>query len=225
MGMFRDFGRSFRVRHCSDTFSLAVESKFHGIADAIHQRNAKDGFLLLVAHFPETFFQMQDALGEASISYDIVDAPVDPSVTARWQEDSNREQVYLTLANFLEPEPQSSHRPRNRESSIIVAERHPLPSRDKQIAKFAGNTLEPIRLGYFLALRDPAVAPFLGEWAELVLKQLGMDDHELITSQLVSRRLEFAYRKIEYRLEDEIEADSQSEWLEANARWLPKRKS
>lgn len=216
MGIFGKISRPSRVRQCSDSISLTTENKFKGLAQAILKRGQKDCFLLVVAHFQETFFRLQDALEEHKLDYQIVDSPITADKTMSWLDPPRPGSIHLALASLLDDSDVGLEQTVRKEGSLIVAERHPNPVHDRTLLRFAQQAVCPLRLGYFIALRDPAVQPLIGDWAELVLKQLGMQEHELITSQLVSRRLELGYRKIERAIVEERPAESQQEWLDLN---------
>ena len=222
MGFFRTIRRSSQVLACSDTYSLSVPSKTKGIIDAVRQRENQDRFLLVVSHFPETFFQIQDAFNDEGIAYELVEEPTSGDIVDQWRDEANHGRVRLALASLLQTDLDDEPRYQRTPSSMIVCERHPLPRHDRRLREFCGYLGCPMRLGYFVSLKDPIVKPLVGEWTEMVLRQMGLRDHELVTSHLVSRRLEVGFRKLDRRVIEEHAADSPDEWLRLNAPWLLK---
>lgn len=220
MGFFHTIRRASQVRVCSDTFSISVAGKIKGIIDAIRQRQGQDRFLLVVSHFPETFFQIQDAFNRERIEYDILEGPTSGEMIEQWRQEANHGRVRLSLASFLKLDVDEEPAYYRIPSSIVVCERHPLPRHDRRIREFCGQLACPMRMGYFVSLQDPIVKPLVGDWTEMVLRQMGLRDHELVTSHLVSRRLETGFRKLDRRIVDEQPADSPHEWLRLNAPWL-----
>lgn len=218
MGFFGNIRRRSRVELCSDTYSLSVENKFHAIVSAIKERTPLDRYVLLVAHFPSTFFRLQDELDRAELPYELVDEPPTDQMLEAWQAGAGT--IRLALSPLLYLEEESAIGRLHKKSSLIVAERHLLPQHDQRLLDFARDLGSPMRMGYFVSLRDCAVAPFIGEWTEIVLKQMGFQDNELITSHLVSRRLEQCYRKLARKVSEEQTADSPEEWLRLNAPWI-----
>lgn len=223
MGFFRPFRRTSQVRLCSDTYSLTSTGKIDGIVDAVRKREGKDRLLLVVSHFPKTFFQVQDAFNREEVPYEILEESTTGDLVEHWRQEANHGRVMLALARFLKLDLAEEPNYSRLLFSVISCERHPLARHDRDLREFCGQLNCPTRLGYFVSLQDPVVKPLVGDWTELVLRQMGLRDHELVTSHLVSRRLESGFRKLERRVVEEQLADSPEEWIRLNAPWLVSR--
>ena len=89
----------------------------------------------------------------------------------------------------------------------MVVERYPLTTQDRRIENFCRQLPHPVKLGYFISLDHAAIA-LLGHWIEDILKLWGMNDVDLITSELVTRRLNRARNWLDKEVESESPCDS-----------------
>ncbi|MBA4062177.1 MAG: preprotein translocase subunit SecA [Isosphaera sp.] len=80
---------------------------------------------------------------------------------------------------------------------IVGTERHDSRRIDNQLRGRAGRQGDPGSSRFFLALEDPLMRMFAGEWVANLLTRLGMQDGEAIESGMVTRRIEKAQKKVE----------------------------
>jgi len=148
--------------------------------------------ILLLAHFPDVLSRLSKLAAN----------PTPVPVMAVLASD-----LSIDIANSLNLDTSAT-------IDIIVDERHPLPSVDERLEQFAGELPCRCRFVRHLSLEDPVINIFAGEWVQNVLKQLGMREDEAIESQMVSRRIKQAQRKIEGRSFGSADAESAERWLE-----------
>ena len=168
--------------------------------------------------FPEKICtcELQNALDVWKIPYDVVTQ----IVNRRWIEQirpCQQPPVFLTMAELFDPE-SSSIKPIQDPPplALMIAERHPLDQHDRKIEKFARQIPCPVELGYFLALDDVIMSQFVSPGMIQLLRQLGLREHELITSHMVTRRLNQATKKMSRSVDRELPADSATEWFRLN---------
>jgi hypothetical protein len=182
-----------------DCIWLSKNAKLEGIqreiAAALADPDDPDA-LFVVAHF-------QDCLDELN------------AMIARSAFDDKR--IHVTLAAALEGRSSAltaldeSHR-----ILLVVGERHPLPSHDESVVEFARSLPCLSRIAYHASLEDALLRQFSGEWVEGILKKLGMKEDEAIESQMVSRRLIGAQKRIAGKAIGDLPANSAEEWLMRN---------
>ncbi len=129
--------------------------------------------------------------------------------------------IQLTLAEMiLDESDRQNDRIDQKKIAVVAFERHPELARDVLLREVVRNSLAKTELGYFLSLQDPVVRRSVSDTALTVLRQLGLNDHDLITSSLVTKRMDSMLRKIAKQIErdgTEIQpADSAREWLDQN---------
>lgn len=183
-----------------------------GLRQAIEQRLPEDTLILVVCHFPSTFFETQDWLDEWGFNYDIPTTPLRPQQLTRGEPSNERPRVWLALSEMLDAETGLSSSDPSKTLSVMVTERHLLSIHDRRIATFCHQLPHPVKLGYFLSLDAPAIAPLIGQWTEEILKQWGMNDVDLITSELVTRRLDRARHWLDKEVREEQAAESPRDW-------------
>ena len=178
-----------------DSIWLTTDAKFAGIAKCISERvNSEAVAILLVAHFPDVLARLNEIAAESAAI-----------------------PVKALLAHDLSPELAASLTlDESATIDVIVAERHPLPSVDDRLEKFADAFAFRCRFSHHLSLDDAIFKTFAGRWVQGMLGRLGMTEDESIEGDMVSRRIKRAQRKIESRAYESLDADSAAEWLEKN---------
>ncbi len=80
---------------------------------------------------------------------------------------------------------------------ILGTERHEARRIDNQLRGRAGRQGDPGTSQFFLSLEDQLMRWFAGPWVQAFLRRLGMQEHDDITSPMVSRQIERAQKKVE----------------------------
>jgi len=209
------FGKS-RFRRFDDSYALTRPSLFLSLRDSIDQRSGPDQAIFLVAHFPAVFTELQDALEAWNLPYDIITQVVNE----QWLESlpaEDRPPIFLTMAAMLEPDmPAVKTFHPSLSVALMILERHPLEHHDRRIESFARQLPCPVEMGYFLAMDDEIMKQFINQDMILLLKQLGLRDNDLVTSHMVTRRLNRATKKLSKQVKQEQPALSAREWFRLN---------
>lgn len=236
-GFWRRFWSDLRVELYPDTFALRREALWEGIRTAIERRREQDDLILLVTHFPATFLEAQERLESWGIE------PVASRVGWRPEElpwarigpDGERgpAPVLLVLSEMLQGAREDRVRDARRSVAMMVLERHPLSRSDERLLAFAKGIPAVTRLGHFASLEDDSVGPFVGDWTEMLLRQWGMRQVDLVTSDLVARRLTRARVAMDREIREEESVESARQWLEVHGgrsryrdsirRWLDRK--
>jgi hypothetical protein len=200
-----------------DAYSLDQTTKEHSLLSAARRRLEMDQAVLVLAHFPSTFFRIQDLLHEASIPYAIGNQTLTAS-NVQEHHDQNRQSVLLLLADTIQTvEARRIAAPSFPvEINVLVAERYPLYHRDEVLETFLKQLPFSIRVGYFLSLEDPLVRAAINETLVRLMQQMGLKPGEMISSHLVSRRLNSWLKRVARQVTQELSANSPAEWLEQN---------
>jgi hypothetical protein len=199
MGLF-DFlfggKKQSNVEVVPDHIWMTTDAKFAGLAKEAEKRSKSETVaILLVAHFPDVLARLEELAGQQTwdVPCEVVPAiKLNGHLAAR---------LNLDESTIID---------------VIVAERHPLPSVDDRLEEFADELPCRCRFSHHLSLEDAVIRAFAGDWVKNMLKQLGMQEHEAIVSQMVSRRIRQAQKKIEKRTFGSLDAKSAADWLEKN---------
>ncbi|HMV07900.1 MAG TPA: hypothetical protein PK325_03605 [Cyclobacteriaceae bacterium] len=95
---------------------------------------------------------------------------------------------------------------------IVFAEHHPLGRKEAALFK----TLNLHEAPVLSSLDEPLFMRFGGDRTIEIMKKLGMKEDEVVGSDLITRALRNAQRKIEEKVVAEREARSQQEWFNLN---------
>ena len=199
MGFFSSlFGskKPTNIEVVPDRIWLTTAAKYSGLAgEAAERARSETVAILLVAHFPDVLAALSEIAGKLPGGTPVM------AVLA-----SN---LSVDLAAGLNLDASAT-------IDVIVGERHPLPSVDDRLERFADELPCRCRFAHHVSLDDPIMKVFAGAWVRGVLEKLGMSEDEAIQSNMVSRRVRQAQQKIEGRTIAIAEADSAAEWLEKN---------
>tara|TARA_R110002072_G_scaffold302068_1_gene483684 strand:+ start:10528 stop:11133 length:606 start_codon:yes stop_codon:yes gene_type:complete len=195
MGLFGFLfgGNKSNVEFLPDRIWLTEKAKESGIRAEIEKEAASQpAGILLVTHFPDTLKYLSELQTAIDADFD------------------------LRLASELTSDLTSLLTFDDRQYVILVAERHPLRSHDDRIVEFAEDLPCKCRMAFHLSLEDPLIKVFIGPTIEPLLRTLGMEESEAIESNMVSRRIAAAQKKIGASVFGDTEADNAHEWLKSN---------
>jgi len=207
-----------------DHYALTRDSLMAALQKPISDCVDRHDLVLLVAHFPDCFTQMESQLEAWGLNFEVIVDRVNQDWinTAGFGQQYNH--VFLTLSGMLDchDEPAAKKTARGMQGegeqpvSMMVLERHPQMGRDNQIESFAKSIANPVRLGYFISLEDSVVTKLINPQLVLLMQQMGLTDQELVTSNMLTRRLKKVLSR-QTLAGKELAAESASEWYELNA--------
>ena len=210
-------------RSLEDSFAINRESMFAGLQRAIARQQETCDEVWLVAHFFDTFLELQDFLAAAEIDYQIVDQSVHRVHFAR-RADNSPGKVRLALATLIGDRPEVETADKGvteigRSSvALIVCERHPHHVHDKRLFESAKQIDASITFGYVLSMDDVVVKQIVSPTVLMVMEQLGLDEREMIASHYLSRLLERRLIKQAQEYAGDQDAESAAQWIELNSR-------
>lgn len=203
-----------------ESYALDRDSLWENTQVAIERLFKHDGRVAMIAHFPEMFEMIEQQLNVWQIDFSIPES----SVPLEWfVREPDGPRLMLCLAAQLRESRTDDLLPRSQATetlSLMVMERHPWSPNDERIKTIASQSRVRNELGYLLSLDDPVLENLINETAITLLRQMGMDDHGLVTSMMVTRRINRALNRRKSKLKDVAEeflpADSSTEWMELN---------
>jgi preprotein translocase subunit SecA len=208
-------GKPRHVSVAADRIWKSQPAKFQGLRRAVQEQRDDSDLVLVLAHFPQTLAQVQEALAEIPLRRLGGSSKLSTADVVR--QARKGADPCLALTGWLAGD--SAPRQVDEEAgpvSILVAERHFLRSQDERIGEFAQGLGRRCRIQFFLSLHDPLLRTFVGPWVENLLTQLGLAADEPLESHLVARRVRKAQAAVAQQARDERPANSAQEWLQAN---------
>jgi hypothetical protein len=196
----------------TDRVYLTKTAKLAGIAAEV---SATPGPILVVAHFPETLREAQEALAAVGFPGELAQGTVTASDYLRRPRTDGTPLPFFALASQLRPAEFAGEAEGDR-LKILVAERHFLRDHDGTIRLFAEGIGRPTIVLFFVALDEPLLKEIAGEWIGDVLRRLGMQETEAIESQMILRRVRAAQSKYAPMVRGDESAESAEQWLERN---------
>ncbi len=207
------FGK--RLSQHPDSFALTREKLWGSIGKSIKLQQSMDKSVWLVVHFPETYLQCQAMLEQHDIDYHVETEPIDE----QWFRDfaaTPSSHVRLFLADLIRPLEFDSGESAQFKTpiAIMVAERHPWGLANQRLIQFAETIPTRIEVGHFLALDDAMVKQMVPEQMVDLLKTMGLDENDLISSSMVTRLINRRMRQTTSSANAAESANSAAEWME-----------
>ena len=220
MSLLRKIKQWARFRRNDDAYATTRQKLWQGVKEAVAVQLELGRSIWLVAHFPDTFVQLQEQVDQWGSEYSIARQPVTIESLAGSNKDLiSAGSIHLVLADLIPTSMAVSDQLYQGNVAAMVVERHPWMPRDADLCKYfktltsAGLSVE---LGYFLSFEDPVVASVLSETTIEVLNQLGLASHSLINSTTLTRRIERQLKRQQALYRNETETDNVQLWIESN---------
>jgi preprotein translocase subunit SecA len=104
---------------------------------------------------------------------------------------------------------------------IIVAEHHPIQSRDQEVIDAAAKLACEAQLCFYFSLDDPVMKHFGSASIQALFERLGIEKSECISHHLVTKAIRTAQENIESKVGKDVPTHSVEDWFKYN---LPEKK-
>lgn len=194
--------------------------KLEQIGKDVSVFQAKGYSVLLLSHFEGTLARLGALLSQLGIRHERFSS-LNPSELCA----SSEARVWLGAAAAFRVASQTALPDAGRTGAgaleILVAEHHPLQSRDQEIADAAAKLSCRSELGFYFSLDDPVMDHFGGETVKALFERLGIDKSECISHRFINNAIRNAQEKIESEVGKDVPTYSAADWFKYN---LPKKK-
>jgi preprotein translocase subunit SecA len=167
--------------------------------------------VLLLSYFEATLSRLSTLLQEKGISHDRFSALNPAELCA-----SSSGKVWLGSALAFHVGQAASPAGAGKRLEIIVAEHHPMQSRDQQVVDSAKRLTCEGRLCFHFSLDDPVMKHFGSETIKALYERLGIPKDECISHHLVTRAIRTAQEKIESQVGRDVPTHSAEDWFKYN---------
>lgn len=194
------------------------ERKLEGVRQDIARAAAEEKNVLLLAHFEETLSALASSLRARSVPYQ-THFDDDASALCAPARGDEGAKVWLALASHFRAQgPAPAGGARVSRILVLVAEHHPLPSKDEAVVEAASRVPCRSEIVFHTALTDALLKRFGGERLQGLLKQLGLKEDEYVSHPLISKAIRSAQEKIGRQVAGELPTRSAEEWFGYNLR-------
>ena len=202
-----------RITRHPDTFGMTRERLWDSIAGSIRLQQSMGKSVWLLAHFPETYLACQAMLEQHEIDYFVETDGV--STSWFFERSAAGAHVRLLLGDLIKPiEFEDDVEVCDLKIAMMAVERHPYEPVDDRLLAFASSLPAKVEVGYFLAIDDELVKRLVPDQLIDLLKAMGLQDHDLITSSLVTRRLKKLIGRMSETAQAVEGAESALAWFE-----------
>lgn len=217
MGLFSWlFGKSEPVPFTSRVW-LTEAARGKALVREIRQHLKANRAVLLLAHFPSTLEALTVALCDRNLTCERFPTPLTPAGVLREIETRRSPTILAGLVRDLLPEMfPSDEECADAGMEIVVAEMHFLRRHDDTVIAFAGEIGTQCQVTFHTSLEAPLMTMRVGEGIKGILRQLGMQEDEVIESRMVTRRIRRTQDKIAAQVDEDQPTDSPEEWVTVN---------
>jgi len=171
---------------------------------------------LVVCHFPKTLEEVCGVLEIGGVIVNKIEEPWNASTFADVAKAPNGTAT-VTLTEWLPSTDALSAVTRVEEPfPVFVPGRHPLRAEDDRLVSFLNSLPRSTSLQFFMCLDDGIMRVFAGDHVKKMLMALGMSEDEAIESDMVTRRIADAQKKLAKMAASNDRADSVESWMELN---------
>jgi preprotein translocase subunit SecA len=169
--------------------------------------------VLVLSHFESTLASLTSALRDKGITHERFSSlnPAELCTSAPGK-------VWFASASAFRVANEMSAIGEGSELRIIVAEHHPMHSRDQGVVDAAMKLSCDVQLCFYFSLDDPVMKHFGNERIKGLFERLGIDKNECISHQLINTAIRTAQEKIEKQVGKDVPTHSAADWFKYNLR-------
>jgi hypothetical protein len=198
-----------------DKIWLDGNRKLDAICQDVLEARADLSNALVLAHFKSTLAIVEGRLRERSIEYKSY-LPLDFSSLCFRGHDTESTSVWVGLASYFQPHSLALAEQSRSSLRILVAEHHPMVSRDQALLDAARSLSCKAQVIQHTSLTDPLLNHFGGERIRGLMKQMGMEEQECVSNPVINRAIRNAQEKIQSQIQREMQTNSPEEWFRYN---------
>lgn len=190
--------------------------KLEHICSDVATSQANGHSVLLVSHFESTLASLAAALREKGISHQRFSSlnPAELCMNAPGK-------VWFGLARAFQVANPMTAANEGSALKIMVAEHHPLQSRDQEIVDAAAKLSCQVHLCFYFSLDDPVMRHFGAASIKALFERLGIAKSECISHHLINTAIRTAQEKIESQVGKDVPTHSADDWFKYN---LPEKR-
>lgn len=187
--------------------------KLQQIRSAIVNAQTARHNVLVLSHFEQTVSRIASLLLEAGISYERFSSFHSSQLCT-----ATHATVWLGLARAFEPPSSLATVSNPSKVEIVIAEHHPLHSKDREIIDAATRLSCETELSFYFSLDDPLLQHFGAGSIQELVKRLGLSEWECISHRLVTSAIQTAQEKMESTVRRDVPTHSVEDWFRYNLR-------
>ncbi len=188
-------------------------TKLRQICNDVSTALAADRSVLVLSHFGATLSHLSTLLREKGASYDQFSV-FNPSELCA----SVNGKIWLGSALAFQVANMMTSPVAGSGLDILVAEHHPMRSRDAQVINSAERLACAGQLCFHFSLDDPVMKQFGAKTIKALFERLGIPRDECISHHLVTTAIRTAQEKIESRVGKDVPTHSAEDWFRYNLR-------
>ncbi|MDX2304794.1 MAG: hypothetical protein NW226_18430 [Microscillaceae bacterium] len=190
---------------------MTWEAKYQGLVSDINNYLSSGTPLGLVAFFSRTLFELEEILKSQKVSFHRLD---------RVSERASTEKIPLVQANLLDEFVNQSRNPFGDRSPAVflIAEQYPIYSPEARLLENLAMLTPQAKAYIYTDLESPLMKAFGVEQLVSLMERLGMKPNDCIKHAFVNKSISNAQKKLEAKVESEINTDSMQAWFSKNIR-------
>lgn len=188
--MFKWLRSQQNFEKVADSYAITRTRVNEAIIDLALDQIKRGRTPLIISHFPDTYTQLESAFAERAIVIDVCDASDFSSLLSELIEQPQGKPIFCWSGIFCEDSDTIDRPFIEKPLSAIVSERHPDVEVDSKVIDYLRGCARNVRIGWYASFDDELVQYCVGENGIQLMKLLGMKRDDVITSELLSRKMD-----------------------------------
>ena len=196
-----------------DKVWFSTDIKLQQVRSAVVTAQTAQHNVLVLSHFEHTISHLASLLSEAHIGYERFSSFHSGHLCS-----APKGSVWLGLVRAFEPPSRLVTGATATQLEIVVAEHHPMQSKDQELINAAGKLPCEAELSFYFSLDDPLLRHFNAGSLQELVKRLGLSEWECISHPFVTNAIRNAQEKIEKTVPRDVPSHSVEDWFRYNLR-------
>jgi preprotein translocase subunit SecA len=167
--------------------------------------------VLLLSHFEASLLNLAAALRAKEINHERFSS-LNPAALCLYAPGK----VWVGAASAFQVASQLAAADKGSTLDIIVAEHHPMQSRDQHLVDAAAKLGCEAQLCFYFSLDDPVMKHFGTDSIKALFERLGIDKNECVSHHLINTAIRTAQEKIEGKVGKDVPTYSADDWFKYN---------
>jgi hypothetical protein len=213
------FGNRTKIKRDPDKIWRSRECELRGLLEFIASLDRVSTRVLLIAHFADTFQDMEQQLKIKSLNFRTYSTVFEGHLLRTLEEYQSPECILLARASALpERKPMASYSTSSWDFDIylLVIEHHPFASYDDHIMGFAQSLPCKSHVGFYESLDGAFMRHYGGMRVAQLVSAMNLPDNECISSPMIDNTIRKAQEKITRQVVNPVITDTADQWFQQN---------
>lgn len=192
-----------------DKVWISKVEKFRGLYHHLDQALQAGEPLLIINQFENTQQEVQQMMTKLDVSHQLIEQSTDePQTVNLWMVSTENLLSIGVGSNW------ANHLQAKEGLQVIISEHHPSYQQEQVLLGHLTTLLPMASTTVFTALDEPFMQLFGGDRIITLMERIGVKENEALEHAMINKSIDRAQQKIDKKIAQNIQANSQQEWME-----------